>query len=935
MQEAEFRQWLGANGQSESSIDSRISTARRIEIAIGNLDEVLAGQELEALLRQFSYSTEDERNNAPNPSPVQIDGNLRNGLASLRQSISLYADFIRNSSSIPNQLEHSHYLRELTKSQIIVAMDDCDAEGLEAFLQKRRFGRPQVWTTRRVAEAGHDNSEAQRYPAKAIVAAAVAKLPDGSALTAKEFFNGAGENQSFERLKELGFELIDNREKDKQPADFSRQNVEAAMVAYDAYVLDGSQKEVFDAFGNPRDYWVRSTRRPAIKPYPTKPLVGFLLGKTTLNGGWGQKSDAAARLHNAGYIIVDQDNTPVEPPERYSHLIRDADRIRACALNYHIEPAREAGQASVTIKAGDLGKEIGLKNSHPNICSALLGSKFQEMTGAPKPTYTEPQPSSTTEFTYQLSRTPGATTPETIPRREQGLDMEQAKNLILYGPPGTGKTHATATEALRLCGEEVPQDRKAIMEAYNRLKAEKRIEFVTFHQSMSYEDFVEGRQPTTDAEGDGSSGTGFRLQTVPGVIRRMADQAQFGAAESSGEDSFSLDGRQVFKMSIAAGKDPSEQYLFEEAVSEGHTLLGWEDIDFSDPEYSDPGEILKSCQAEGRREGPVTKNSGQVSFVDTFRNKVQIGDVLVVSKGNSLFRAIGEVIGEYEYSPRESRIYCHRRAVNWIWVDRQGRAVSEIYDSNFMMQSIYRLAEGKLKSSALLRLINAPSEDALLPQQPHVLIIDEINRANISKVFGELITLIEPDKRLGMENALKVRLPYSGEDFGLPSNLHILGTMNTADRSIALLDTALRRRFEFKEIEPDPKTLRDAALRCGLDLPKILRVINDRIEYLYDREHRIGHAYFIGCASRNDVDQTMRHKVIPLLAEYFFEDWHKVAAVLGDAEAHEGPIFGGFLKRELLKAPPGMNSEADSPTRFRWSLKDADEGFDYTRLTSQ
>lgn len=933
MQEAEFQKWLEAKGQSEESIGPRISTVRWIENEIGDLDEVLAEQKIEDLLRQYSYSAEDESNSAPNPSPVQVNGNLRDGLASLRQSINLYADFVRDSSSMPNKLEHSHYLRELSNSEINAAMDDCDTEGLKAFLQNRSFGKPQVWTKRPVAKTHDDDGGARRYPAKAIVAAAVAKLPDGPALTAKEFFNGFGESQSFERLKELGFELIDNRQKDWQPSDFSRQNVEAAMVAYDNYLLDGSQKEVFDAFGDPRDYWVRSTRSTATKPYPTKPLVGFLLRKTTLNGGWGQKSDAAARLHNAGYIIVDQDNTPVEPPERYSHLIRDADRIRACALNYHIEPAREAGQASVTIKAGDLGNEIGLQNSHPNICSALLGSKFQEMTGLPKPAYTEPQPSSTTEFTFQLNRTPGATTPETILRPEQGLEMEQAKNLILYGPPGTGKTHATATEALRLCGEEVPQDRGAVMEAYNRLKSEKRIEFVTFHQSMSYEDFVEGRQPTTDAEGDGGSGTGFRLQTVPGVIRRMAEQAQYGAAESTGEDGFSLDGRSVFKMSIARAEMSAEEYLFEEAISQGHTLLGWEDMDFSDPKFSDTEEILKVCRAEGIREGPVTKQSGQVAQVDMFRNQLQVGDILIVSKGNSLFRAIGEVTGEYEYSPRESRIYSHKRAVNWLWVDRAGLPASEVYDSNFTMRSIYNLKEGNLKKPALLRLINGVNENTVVEQLPHVLIIDEINRANISKVFGELITLIEPDKRLGMENALKVRLPYSGEDFGLPSNLHILGTMNTADRSIALLDTALRRRFEFKEIEPDPETLRDAVERCGLDLPKILRVINDRIEYLYDREHRIGHAYFIGCASRKDVDQTMRHKVIPLLAEYFFEDWHKVAAVLGDAKVHEGPIIGGFLKRELLKAPPGMDSEADGPTRFRWSLKDADEGFDYARLT--
>ena len=507
-------------------------------------------------------------------------------------------------------------------------------------------------------------------------------------------------------------------------------------------------------------------------------------------------------------------------------------------------------------------------------------------------------------------------------------------NLILYGPPGTGKTYCTTSEAVRLCGEAVPEDREALMQTYQRLLAAGRIEFVTFHQSMSYEDFVEGRQPMTGSdEDDTASSAGFRLETVPGIFRRTAKRAETSRGPSPSDDAITVTDRQVFKMSIGEANNPEDAHLFEDAIAGGYTLLGFEDIDWSDDKYADREAIIEACKAEGELEGhtDVNARSGAVQMPFIFRNWVRPGDIVVVSKGNSLLRAIGEFTGDYEFHPRPEGGYAHRRPVRWYWVDREGMSVSEIYTRRFMQKSIYLLFDSELNVPALERYLNSQQTDGPAEPEPFVLIIDEINRANISKVFGELITLLEPDKRLGQPNALKVRLPYSRVDFGVPSNLHILGTMNTADRSIALLDTALRRRFTFREMMPDPSLLAGAADACGLDLPQILATINERIEHLYDREHQIGHAYFMGCTSRADVDAVMRHKVIPLLAEYFFEDSEKIAAVLGDAASHDGPIAGGFLNRSVLKAPPGLE-DGDALPRFRWELRSEDDGFDYTGL---
>jgi len=194
----------------------------------------------------------------------------------------------------------------------------------------------------------------------------------------------------------------------------------------------------------------------------------------------------------------------------------------------------------------------------------------------------------------------------------------------------------------------------------------------------------------------------------------------------------------------------------------------------------------------------------------------------------------------------------------------------------------------------------------LAPEQRFAMVIDEINRGNISKIFGELITLIEPDKREGAENTIAVTLPYSGESFSVPTNVDIIGTMNTADRSLALLDTALRRRFDFVPVLPDARDeagaplfgLRVTLSEQVIDIPRMLSVINQRVEALYDRDHCIGHSYFTALAQVPDGDerlialsQVFSNRIIPLLEEYFFEDWQKIRLVLADNQKPEGTRF--------------------------------------------
>ena len=321
---------------------------------------------------------------------------------------------------------------------------------------------------------------------------------------------------------------------------------------------------------------------------------------------------------------------------------------------------------------------------------------------------------------------------------EETMKKEFDKNVIFYGPPGTGKTYTTAKKAVAICDNVVEEDLTnytEVMKRYNKLKENNRIEFITFHQSYGYEEFIEGIKPIVLNEDDES------------------------------ED-----------------------------------------------------------ESENNKES---------------KTNIKIENDIKYDVVDGIFKK-----------------FC----------DNARKAIIETNNND-------------------------------IPLEAYVFIIDEINRGNISKIFGELITLIETTKRAGKEECISTKLPYSKEEFTVPDNVYIIGTMNTADRSIALMDTALRRRFYFEEMLPNYDLLKDIFVEdegVKVNIGAMLKVINERIEYLYDREHTIGHAVFLELKENNNIDKLeniFKKSVIPLLQEYFYEDYDKIRLILGDNAKDENEQF--------------------------------------------
>ena len=262
---------------------------------------------------------------------------------------------------------------------------------------------------------------------------------------------------------------------------------------------------------------------------------------------------------------------------------------------------------------------------------------------------------------------------------------------------------------------------------------------------------------------------------------------------------------------------------------------------------------------------------------------MKVGDIVLSCYSSTTIDAIGIVSGEYEWHDEYEK-YKRLRKVKWIVKGIKENIVDINNGCSLTLASVYKL---NISLSDVINIISKYSDILLHSKKEKrnfVFIIDEINRGNISSIFGELITLIEESKRIGAKEELKLRLPYSKKLFGVLDNIYILGTMNTADRSIALIDTALRRRFDFVEVLPNEEILNDVYVE-GVSIKDMLKKINMRIAALYDREHMIGHSYFIPLINNPNLDtlsMIFKKNIIPLLQEYFYEDYEKIGLILGD-----------------------------------------------------
>jgi len=538
---------------------------------------------------------------------------------------------------------------------------------------------------------------------------------------------------------------------------------------------------------------------------------------------------AAGRLRVLNKAVIRRVFAAADP-KRFTSLLRNADcqsALRVLQRQFELQPEDPPGTdwASMNAALVSCMQRGGLDPNEPESNNSALWRIVDHNMNPPSP-----QPE-------KQARPPLELPVEPEPRR----DTVAPTNLVLYGPPGTGKTYRTIEETLELLAPEMLEgepDRPSMKAKFDGLVASGRVVFITFHQSFSYEDFVEGLRAETDDNGQ------IRYQIADGVFKRICHPAP----------------------PVELTRTTTERLPFQV----GDDINGYKVLRCTP-------DILELRKPNGK----------ELAFGMRFLNEL----CTLVTQGSATVEDI-----------------------------RQKEALTKAPDSKLEPYLVHGYANVlPVIVERMLPIIRseAGTNEHETKDESRVLIIDEINRGNVARIFGELITLIEPSKRQGMPEALSVTLPYSKARFSVPRNLHIIATMNTADRSLVGLDVALRRRFQFRELEPRPDLL-DAITIEGVSVGAVLRAMNARIELLLDRDHRLGHAYFLALRDGEPIAslaKIFKANILPLLLEYFFEDTERVRWVLND---HRKPRHLQFVVSSNEDAASILGSDITLSKTTRW-----------------
>lgn len=440
---------------------------------------------------------------------------------------------------------------------------------------------------------------------------------------------------------------------------------------------------------------------------------------------------------------------------------------------------------------------------------------------------------------------------------------ERRKNIVLYGAPGTGKTYDVPEFAVRLCDPAfmaAEPSREEIVSRYNQLKTEKRIAFTTFHQSLDYEDWIEGLRPVVNE----SNQVTYEIES--GIFKKLCEEAERPVVKD--KQVGIADNAVVWKVSLAGTGDNDVR---RECMENSHIRIGW---DGYGPVISDETD-WSVYNGEGKQ------------ILDAYINKMKIGDIVMSCYSSQTIDAIGVVVGDYEFEDKFPN-YKRVRRVNWL-VKNINENIVEMNDGKTMtLGTVYRLNSITLDNvKSILEKYNTSSKMEE-NDKAYVMVIDELNRGNVSKVFGELITLLEADKRKGRINAESVVLPYSKKGFHIPNNVYLIATMNTADRSLGSLDYAIRRRFAFIAEKPFGLDVKgfdedlfekvsrlfvknfDEYKESGWDQTMKLEPADTLSEEYKPEDVWIGHSYFLMQDEEGEDNTSNRllYEIIPLLEEY-------------------------------------------------------------------